>query len=180
MKDAVERIRKEKRSELLLGMSNASTSISDLKDIYTIDKTIGEIVIGDNCCNENSIKELDISWFPFLKAFKVGDKSCCCITGLQLTNLALLEKVEIGTSSFASQESCNRLNEQSKDGHFYLKKCARLRELKIGCWSFMDYSVCKIEDVPSLKVIEMGEWMGWSHNFKYASLELKSDSRSMK
>ena len=65
--------------------------------------------------------------------------------------------------------------------HFYLKNCERLRELKIdGDDSFSDYSVCEIENVPSLEVIEMGELNEWSRNFCDASLELKSDSDRMK
>ena len=64
--------------------------------------------------------------------------------------------------------------------HFYLKNCERLRELKIGRYSFSDYSVCEIENVPSLEVIEMGELNEESNNFCCASLELKSDSERMK
>ena len=64
--------------------------------------------------------------------------------------------------------------------HFYLKNCERVRELKIGRYSFADYSVCEIENVPSLRVIEMGELNKKSYSFYYASLELKSDSQRMK
>ena len=64
--------------------------------------------------------------------------------------------------------------------HFYLKNCERVRELKIGCYSFNDYSVCEIENLPSLEVIEMGELNKVSINFHYASLELRSDSDGMK
>ena len=69
---------------------------------------------------------------------------------------------------------------KNPDRHFYLKNCERLRELRIGIWSFIDYSVCEIENVPSLEVIEMGESNEWNRNFSYASLELKSVSRRMK
>ena len=47
-------------------------------------------------------------------------------------------------------------------------------------YSFSDYSVCEIENVPSLEVIEMGELNKKSCNFFTASLELKSDSERMK
>ena len=50
----------------------------------------------------------------------------------------------------------------------------------MGPYSFNEYSVCEIENVPSLEVIEMGELNQWSANFCYASLELKSDSQRMK
>ena len=45
----------------------------------------------------------------------------------------------------------------------------------MGRYSFSDYSVCEIENVPSLEVIEMGELNSDSDNFCYSSLELKSD-----
>ena len=74
-------------------------------------------------------------------------------------------------------------NNWSKDStrHFYLKNCERLRELKMGRYSFSDYSVCEIENVDRLEVIEMGELNQLSCNFLYASkLELKSDSDNKK
>ena len=69
----------------------------------------------------------------------------------------------------------DRLSEDHSDCYFYLKDCERLRELKIGSLSFRHYSLCEIENVPSLEVIEIGEFGEWSSNFYYASLELKSD-----
>ena len=55
-----------------------------------------------------------------------------------------------------------------------------MRELNIGYCSFSDYTVCEIENVPSLEVIEMGELNEYSYNFRYASLELKSDCDELK
>ena len=63
--------------------------------------------------------------------------------------------------------------------HFYLKDCPKVKELKIGRKSFMDYSVCEIENVPSLEVIEIGDLREWDYNFLYASLELKSNAHSV-
>ena len=49
-----------------------------------------------------------------------------------------------------------------------------MKSLKMGRYSFSDYSVCQIENVDALEVIEMGKLNEWSGNFHYASLELKS------
>ena len=49
-------------------------------------------------------------------------------------------------------------------------------ELLIGCYSFNDYSVCKIENNASLEVIEIGGLNEESCNFKHASMILKSES----
>ena len=46
--------------------------------------------------------------------------------------------------------------QRNPNHHFYLKDCERVKELKIGCYSFSNYSVCEIENVPSLEVIEIG------------------------
>ena len=88
---------------------------------------------------------------------------------LKLIGLKKLEKVMIGEKCFTQ-----------KNGSFTLKECDALRELKIGCYSFSDYSVCEIENVPSLEVIEMGDLYKESYNFNYTPLELKSDSERMK
>ena len=47
-----------------------------------------------------------------------------------------------------------------------MKNCERLRELKMGRYSFSDNDVCEIENVPSLEVIEMGELSDVSSNFE--------------
>ena len=83
-----------------------------------------------------------------------------------------LERVVIGKNSFTQ---CNDNCGYDPNRRFYLKNCERLKELKIGRYSFSDYSVCEIENVPSLEVIEMGKLNYYSYNFFYASLELKSE-----
>ena len=45
----------------------------------------------------------------------------------------------------------------------------------MGCYSFSNYSVCEMENLPSLEVIEMGLLSKTSSNFCHAPLELKSD-----
>ena len=53
--------------------------------------------------------------------------------------------------------------------------CPLIRELKMGCYSFSDYSLYMIENVNSLEVIEMGELNAESFNFYYANFQLKSN-----
>ena len=61
------------------------------------------------------------------------------------------------------------------DCQFHLKNCERLRELRIGSQSFVEYDVFDVENVPSLEVIEIGNVIKNSQNF-YATrqFELKS------
>ena len=84
---------------------------------------------------------------------------------LKLIGLKKLEKVMIGENCFSKDYVCC-CNDSLK---FCLKECDALRELKIGSGSFNDYSVCEIDSLNSLEVIEIG-------GFRYASdFQLKSE-----
>ncbi len=137
-----------------------------------------EVVIIDNdACNEKCFTALDSSFFSNLKVFEVGDYSFAFVNEVKLIGLNRLKRVVIGKQCFTKEKNgCGN----DPNGRFYLKDCKQLRELKMGCYSFSDYSVCEIENVPSLEVIEMGELNKGSDNFCSASLELKSDCERMK
>ena len=119
-----------------------------------------------------------MGFMPKLRLFEVGDECFEYVDEVKLIDLSKLERVVIGENCFTKCK--NRWPRSNPDRHFYLKNCERLRELKMGHHSFGDYSVCEIEDVSSLEVIEMGELDEYSYNFSYASLELKSDSQRMR
>ena len=134
------------------------------------------MIVDSNVCNEKSFTALVLS-FSNLKVFEVGDYSFAFVEEVKLIGLNQLERVVIGENSFTKKKN-NAGNDPNR--HFYLKNCERLRELKIGCYSFSDYTVCEIENVPSLEVIEMGKLNKWSVDFSFASkLELKSDDQRM-
>ena len=55
-----------------------------------------------------------------------------------------------------------------------MKNCPKLKSLKIGAFSFSDYTVIEIESVDALETIEMSEISEETYSFMHASLELKS------
>ena len=143
----------------------------------SIDSSVEVLIVDNNVCNDKCLTEFDLSSFKSLKVFEVGDYSFAFVNEVKMIGLNQLERVVIGENCFTKKKnSCGN----DPDRHFYLKNCQRLRELKIGRYSFSDYSVCEIESVPSLEVIGMGELNERSCNFSFASLELKSDSERMK
>ena len=134
---------------------------------------IEELIVENNSCNVPEWAALDLSFISHLRLLEVGDECFEYVDEVKLIGLNQLERVVIGMKSFTKRKNddCNDPN-----CHFYLKNCERVRELKMGRYSFNEYSVCEIENVPSLEVIEMGELNEKSFNFNYASLELKSES----
>ena len=137
------------------------------------------VIVDNNACNDKGFTALALSLFSNLKVFEVGDYSFAFVDEVKLIGLDRLETVMIGMNSFTKQKN-REWPSYNPNRHFYLKNCERVRELKMGRYSFSDYSVCGIENVPSLEVIAMEGMDGWSWSFRYASLKLKSDSERMK
>ena len=180
-REEAERKRREeeerKRREEMIALAKATVNVRNVEDLTNTNSYIGAIVIASYCCNDSELSVLDLSRFVNLREFKVGDECFENVNEVKLIGLNQLERVVIGKNCFTK---CKNTAGNDPNRHFYLKNCKRLRELKIGRYSFSDYSVCEIENVPSLEVIEMGELNRWSWNFFAASLELKSDCERIK
>ena len=152
--------------------------IHNWNEWWNASKRVKELVIPSNCCNEAEFSLFDVSGLKRLKSIEIGDECFENVNEVKMIGLNRLESVVIGKNCFTKHKngSANNPNRQ-----FYLKNCERMRELKMGRYSFSDYSLCEIENVDRLEVIEMGDVNKWSDSFFYASkLELKSDSDSQK
>ena len=161
LKEEAERIAKEKET----------LTISSSEMFQNADSCVQIMVILSNCCSDMDIREVDFSIFVSLRELRVGDNCFADVEAVRVLGLKQLETVSIGENSF------NGTDFDSTHGHFCLKDCAVLRELKIGSGSFCDYDVCEIENVPSLEVIEMGELNEESYNFYNSDLLLKSNDQ---
>ena len=126
------------------------------------------ITVGNNKCNGTNDR-IDLSKYFNLKNVSIGNECFPYQDVLNLTGLHSLERVMIGINSFIK----NFGNDANRK--LYVKNCDALKELKIGRYSFSDYSLIEIENVNSLELIEMGVMDRESNNFFYASLELKSE-----
>ena len=148
-----------------------------MSELNALNTTVEDIIVDSNACNDESFTALCLTRFVDLRVFAVGNECFENVDEVKLIGLNQLERVVIGKNSFTKKKNSYG-NDPNR--HFYLKDCERVRELKIGRYSFSDYRVCKIENVPSLEVIEMGELNENSYSFYYASLELKGDCERMR
>ena len=123
-------------------------------------------IIIDDGLNEPDFTGFDLSGFSKLKRLEIGNDCFTYVNEVKLIGLSELENVEIGMNSFAKNKKSDGYD---PNGQFYLKDCPKLKSLKMGRYSFSDYTVIEIENVDALEVIEMG-----GSNFRSASLELKS------
>ena len=179
MEERKKREEEEKKRERMIALAKGIVNVQCMGDLKNANISVRTVVVASNCCNDWKLSVLDLSRFVNLRELKVGEECFENVKEVKLIGLSQLERVVIGMNSFTKRKNDGPWG-IDPDHHFYLKDCERLRELKIGCFSFNEYSVCEIENVPSLEGIEMGELNERSINFKNASLELKSDSQRMK
>ncbi|KAK8819268.1 hypothetical protein WA577_003734, partial [Blastocystis sp. JDR] len=128
------------------------------------------ITVGDGKCNGEN-ERIDLSKYVNLKNVSIGNECFFHQDVLNLTGLHSLERVMIGERSFTKRKNSYGNDTNRK---LYVKNCDALKELKIGPYSFSDYSLIEIENVNSLELIEIGYMDAESYNFYFASLELKN------
>ena len=156
----------------LIQKPNTVVTVSTLTQWNTLGSGITELTVSNNSLNDASLTVLDLTRFRRLKKIVIGDECFMYVEEVKLIGLSELESVEIGMNSFTQHKNDYGYD---RNRHFYLKNCPKLKSLKMGRYSFSDYSVIEIENVDALEVIEMGELNEKSFNFFYsASLELKS------
>ena len=141
---------------------NPNATVSSVGELLSLEGSVTEIVVDNVVCGMD-LTELDLSRFSQLKRLEIGNHCFTRVKDWTIVGLRELECVAIGTYC-ATQAS----------GRFCVKNCPSLKELKIGRFSFEDYSVCVIENVDALEGIAIGDVNDWSNNFFFASLELKS------
>ena len=189
MRDSVTRIREQGNSSVLsrlcerrgnsasLSSSQGSSMCNVLlaveEEPWDIHSCIRVLTVDSNTQDAVEITSTMFSAFVNLAELRVGSGCFENVETVKLIGLPTLEKVVIGDNCFTKHKNRFGLNEKRR---FCLRNCERLKELRIGRYSFSDYSVCAIENMPSLEVIEFGEVDYVSCNFFYASMELRSES----
>ena len=157
--------------------SNPNVNVHTRDELMSLSSSIMQLTVDCDCCNEEDLNILNICQWPLLSVIEIGSYSFKHVDVVELNGLSRLGRVVIGRNSFSKQKSGIG---HYPTGHFSLKDCERVRELKIGRYSFNDYGVCVIENDASLEGIEMGEVTTENYNFYYAPLILKSVFQGMK
>ena len=154
-----------------LNGDHLTTTVTITPEMVVFHNHIEELFVSDESCRIQEMRLLDLSLMSSLKSVRVGNRCLKMVKEVKLIGLKELESVEIGRSSFTQYRNSHH-NDPNR--HFYVKDCPKLKSLKIGRYSFYDYSVCEIENMDVLEAIEIGDLNQVSRSFAHASLELKS------
>ena len=148
-----------------------TANVFNVNDLNALNSTVTEIIVENRCCRDPSFTVLDLTRFMSMRRIVIGDDAFIFVNEVKMIGLSELESVEIGMNSFTKEKNSWG---DDPDRHFYLKNCPKLKSLKMGRYSFSDYTVIEIENVDALEVIEIGELNQESNNFYSASLQLSS------
>ena len=151
---------------------NPNANVTSVNQFLSLSTDVTEIVVDDGV-SDSDFTGFDLSGFSKLKRLEIGNDCFSYVEEVKLIGLSELESVVIGEKSFTKYKDTYHTT-ADPNRHFCLKNCPKLKSLKMGHHSFMDYTVCEIENVDALEVIEMGDLDEAICNFPYASLELKS------
>ena len=138
-------------------------------EIAALSASVLHITVRNNCSNDVGFTELNLNRFIRLRGLVIGDDSFTNVGELVMVGFVNLRSVVVGFNSFSKSSTDDDANRR-----FVLKNCPKLKSLKIGRYSFSDYSVIEIENVDALEVIEMGDLSDKECNsFRDASLTLR-------
>lgn len=128
-----------------------------------------ELHIPSHTCNLEGRWVLDLRGLRRLRSLEVGDECFAHVREVKLVGLRRLERVVVGENSFRGDGEGADVGRRLE-----VRKCGKLKEVKIARFSFADYAACALENLGALERVEVGELNGWSNNFQYASLRVRS------
>lgn len=161
--------------------SSRFTDIPDLREtvtkssgLHSLNIQVTDLVISSNCCNE--LNELDLSNYQCLRSLEIGDNCFQYVKTFKVDGLKRLKSVSIGKNSFRSgQQTILEINsDYSKSKSFHITNCDSLQWIKIGEFSFSDFSgAFELKKLKSLKWIYIGRLGSDSFNFYWSSLVIQ-------
>ena len=129
-----------------------------------------ELRIPSHTCNLEGRWVLDLRGLRRLRSLEVGDECFAHVQEVKLVGLRRLERMVVGENSFRDEGS----EGADASRRLEVRNCRKLKEVKIGRFSFADYAACVLEGLSALEKVEVGELNGWSNNFQYALLRVRS------
>ena len=161
--DIIEFIDADHFSDFIISKSSNAEVVSSYVDMNSIPLLIEELSFVDYSQLEVGVITMDLSSFSFLTSFECGDNSFNSVRNLIISGLNDLETIVIGKNSFTLSKNSfdERLNRE-----FHVTDCSSLRELSIDRYSFSDYHIFELNNLPNLKTVTIGS-SSESFNFYY-------------
>ncbi|KAK8814714.1 hypothetical protein WA556_006753 [Blastocystis sp. ATCC 50177/Nand II] len=114
---------------------------------------IEELTFSANCCNEPDLKEVSFRCFTHLRSLTIRDNSFKHPKRVVFQHMNCLESVTVGRNCFKETEAGFDKLERA----FVCSDNPSLKSIRVGCFSFPEFSQCIIHNLPRLEEIRFGE-----------------------
>ena len=121
--------------------------VEEDEGIFYVDSTTDRIVVKSGLCNDDDIREWDLSVCERLVELIVGDNCLQYLSEWKLSGLKCLERVEIGVGCMCKSEG----------GVFEVSECERLRSVKMGDGCCVKWSSFVMKDCESVEEVSIGD-----------------------
>ena len=99
---------------------------------------------------QNGRKDVNLSIIQNLEHIAIGSKCFIAVRQFTLENMPNLQTLRV--MGF----TCSMANQTTNDGHFRVVNCPALYEISLGFQSFSDYHTMELQNLNSLKYLEIG------------------------
>ena len=120
--------------------------VEEDEGIFYVDSTTDRIVVKSGLCNDDDIREWDLSVCERLVELIVDDNCLQYLDEWKLSGLKCLERVEIGMGCMCKSEGC-----------FEVSECERLRSVKMGNGCCVNWSSFVMRNCESVEEVSIGD-----------------------
>ena len=121
--------------------------VEEDEGIFYVDSTTDRIVVKSGLCNDDDIREWDLSVCERLVELIVGDNCLQYLSEWKLSGLKCLERVEIGMGCMCKSEG----------GVFEVSECERLKSVKMGNGCCVIWSSFVMRNCESVEEVSIGD-----------------------
>ena len=121
--------------------------VKEDEGIFYVDSRTERIVVKSGLCNDDDIREWDLSKCGRLVELVVGNNCLQFLRGLKLSAFKCLERVEIGMGCMCKSEG----------GVFEVSGCEKLRSVEIGGGSCVNWNGFVMKDCESVEEVSVGD-----------------------
>ena len=121
--------------------------VEEDEGIFYVDSTTDRIVVKSGLCNDDDIREWDLSVCERLVELVVGDNCLQYLGEWKLSGLKCLEKVVIGMGCMCKSEG----------GVFEVSGCEKLRSVKVGEGCCVKWSSFVMKNCESVEEVSIGD-----------------------
>ena len=148
--------------------SGMKIEVCNSKDLNEITMDVERLVIDSLSCND--LTSLNLNRYELLKSIIIGNDCFENVNDFMIDGLNRLKLLKIGWGSFRNRKGVGR---QKSNRSFSVLNCIELESIDIGGYSFNDFGNFKLNNLPKLITIKIGEVGNCSSNFCRSSFEIK-------